>query len=447
MANKTKTGYAKLNGRSNHCIYKSISLESYQVRKKINGKTVYRSGFNSLHEARRWRDGMEETKPEELRIEESKNGKISSMIFEEVLNEYRQHRARRIKETTKRVNEERYTHFFNDQFLKTKMHNIDREYILYYLKLKVLESKASKNNKRYNFDKELEDLKAIFHFYQSHIDTTFFPIITRNTFEYFQSTGTVRVKQRGAKLRCLSLEQTFNFFENLRQYSPVFHGLGFLQYRLGLRIGEAAGLCWEDFNDSLTEVEIKHTLVWVRRAQATSLQGTKTESVTKRSIPNDLRSFLIEYRELYEELKLDVMVYDLLQKRSPVFHKGGQFLRYRGIQYAYGKALKQIGVTVESSTHFLRHGSIQHLRDGSNNLDLTQAFSQHADRRTVEKTYGKQPIDGNKKATETFEEIYQGAYEQWKKTGTQDDFGTILENDGCKIINFKNLKEHGARDW
>ena len=87
--------------------------------------------------------------------------------------------------------------------------------------------------------------------------------------------------------------------------------------------------------------------------------------------------------------------------------------------------MQLIKADVQSSTHFLRHSAIQHLRDETNSLDIAQAFGQHTDRRTVEKTYGKQPVDANKKATAVFADIFKKRHQEWKKTGTEDDSGTI----------------------
>jgi len=50
-----------------------------------------------------------------------------------------------------------------------------------------------------------------------------------------------------------------------------------------------------------------------------------------------------------------------------------------------------------------------------NSLDITQAFSQHVDRRTVEKIYGKQPVDANKKATDSFAQVFYLAEKRKEK--------------------------------
>jgi len=109
------------------------------------------------------------------------------------------------------------------------------------------------------------------------------------------------------------------------------------------------------------------------------------------------------------------------------------------IHYSFKKALNQIKVEVSSSTHFLRHSAIQHLRDATNNLDLTHAFSLHTDRRTVEKTYGKQPVDANKKATDTFSEVFKNAHQDWLKTGTGGHYGATEKPESSNILELKRF--------
>lgn len=62
-----------------------------------------------------------------------------------------------------------------------------------------------------------------------------------------------------------------------------------------------------------------------------------------------------------------------------VFHKAGEPLSYRTIQYNYKWALKKAELDIEgfSGTHFLRYSMAGMTREVTDNLDLVQAVTGH----------------------------------------------------------------------
>ena len=139
----------------------------------------------------------------------------------------------------------------------------------------------------------------------------------------------------------------WRFLEALRLgRTPEYFPLALCQFCLGLRIGEACGLRWEDLDLDNRIVRIVQTIIWD--------QLTWDPSIKDRP-KNGRERVLVIPQILAEEMKT------LKTLRDPsialVFHKNGRPLDRKSVATAYNRTLERLGITHVSGTHMLRKTS------------------------------------------------------------------------------------------
>ncbi len=241
---------------------------------------------------------------------------------------------------------------------------------------------ATKHNdkKRYNFDKEIDELKVLFRWYRENDDHTFACPILKRHYEI----GKIRdIPERNKKMKP---EELMAFLVSLQQHCDIlYYDLAITQFYTASRIGEMAGLQKVSVDFTQEQIEIKHTVVWDRHRKFGYLKDKpKNGEVRYCKINDTMKESLLRQ---YNSSKCDY-----------VFQKDGQPLTYRDIQYNYNKALKKCGLSPKyASTHIMRHSMASITRNVTGSADSTQAVTGHKDIRMVEH-YAGAPDNRQKQA-------------------------------------------------
>lgn len=252
--------------------------------------------------------------------------------------------------------------------------------------------------KRYNFDKELEELRVLFNWYKENDDYTYIsPILKR----HFAMGKIKNIPERTKKMKP---QEFLLFLDSLKAHCDVlFYDLAITQFYTASRIQEMAGLQKESVNFDEEQLEIKHVVVWDRHR--------KVDYLKERPKNGEIR-----YCNINETMKQSLLRQYNLSDCSYVFQKDGEPLMYRDIQYNYNKALKQCGLFPKySSTHIMRHSMASITRKVTGSADSTQAVTGHKDIRMVEH-YAGSPDNKQKQAITDVEKYLKDNVVQFKKS-------------------------------
>ena len=169
--------------------------------------------------------------------------------------------------------------------------------------------RPSKRSGRMCFDHELKVLVVILNFYRTRKDPSFVVPVQKGHYE----SATLIRRTRG-EIKALSEDELGLFLQGLRLHvNSFYYPLALTQFCLGLRIGEACGLRWSDFDFVSGVVNICRTVVWDDQTWEASIEeGTKNGKSRQLGITEGLKKALLEFR-----------------KKSPsfsemVFHKNGE---------------------------------------------------------------------------------------------------------------------------
>lgn len=238
------------------------------------------------------------------------------------------------------------------------------------------EFKKGKN--RQSFEKELDALKVILNFYRKRQDPRY-PIQIYH--EHYVASRTKTFIQKTVKT--LKKNDLSKFFEALKtQINPMYFPMALTQFGLSLRIGEACGLFWEDFDLEAMTVNIRRTVVWDHDTHEPRFKDCpKNGKERGLAIPETLGAILIKHKK------------DSLQDTGLVFHKpdGTAFIR-KSVANAYNRALKICNINYVTGTHLLRKSA------------ATQANMLTGDFFAVSKNLGHSSVEVTKRYVEEVDE-------------------------------------------
>ena len=239
--------------------------------------------------------------------------------------------------------------------------------------------KSSASLRRASFSLELKLAKAFFNWHADTNDSHFLNPIKRRHFKL------CKVKSVPEKRRKLNPQEINLFLMNL---NGIYKDFAIIQLFTASRVSEVAGLHWTSVDFSSKALKIKHCLVW---------DGV---SIEIKEFPKNNKERLCAMNSLMEE-SLKSRESDM--NGNLVFHRNGQPLSYREIQYNYRKALIKSGLSDVASTHFLRHSAINIVRSAST-LDHAQSIADHKSRMVVERIYSDLPSTLQKQASDILQE-------------------------------------------
>lgn len=218
------------------------------------------------------------------------------------------------------------------------------------------------HSKRFNFLKELKDLKTILNFWTDQYDFRF-----RSPVRGFHTALAV-IEEIPERDRLISMDETVRFLDALKD-KPLYHQLATVQFFAGGRIGEIAGIQVKNIDLQNRILKIKEVITWV-----------KGEPKVK-SFPKNGKA-----RDVY----INDTLFDIFSKRLKQIPKGCPFiffdknspnfgLKYNRIGVAYNQAWETAGLSGKfSGTHLMRFSSAQCARGLSGSLDAAAAVTGHA---------------------------------------------------------------------
>jgi integrase len=196
-----------------------------------------------------------------------------------------------------------------------------------------------------SFSKELDALKVILNFYRKRHDPRF-PIPVYR--EHYAAAEVVRKSKDGIK--ALTADDLKGFFSGLRQQkNPMFFPLALSQFCLSLRIGEACGLHWADFDFKTRTVKIQNTIVWDYETWEARIKDRPKNGKSRvLAVPEILIQELLKWKALSGD------------GEKLVFHKNGNPLNRQTVAKAYQRSLELSGIEGLSGTHLIRRSSATH---------------------------------------------------------------------------------------
>jgi integrase len=314
---------------------------SYISEKMINGKR-YSKNFKSIREAKYWRKNFHPTlcpEPKQsnplTRNSSSLNGIDRSITIEEVFHEYKHHRICSLGKSQQYKKELIIKNFFK-QLMDFKLCYFNQDVLIKYLKLKVDQAKIN-SPQRYNFDRDLKEIKAMFNWYKAIKDNSYTCPVTR----YHYELGVVRPKnKKELKITLLEFSELIDSFTDKQE---LFQDMAIIQFYTASRIGEIAGIKRSNVDLVNRSLRIDCVIEWAKKQPPIIKESTKTGEV-KYTYIND---------SMFEVLKKRIN--QLVSGQELIFNKNGLPLRYNQIVRNYDKASKAANLPYRG-THYLRHG-------------------------------------------------------------------------------------------
>jgi len=242
--------------------------------------------------------------------------------------------------------------------------------------------------RRCNFDRELDELRAVINWYIENHDYKFpKPLLRRH-----YSLGVI--KKSPEKNKKMSPEEVTLFFNAIKEYCGTFYyDFAITQFYTAGRVQEIAGLQKQCVNFNKRQVEIKYVTVWNKQKHFDYLKAMPK---------NDEIRYCQMSKAMYKCLLRRCGL--IPRECNFVFHNNGLPLKYREIQFNYEKALKECALFPKySGTHFLRHTMASITRNVTGSIDYTQAVTGHKDIRYVQH-YAGTPDNKQKVAVAEVEE-------------------------------------------
>ena len=279
------------------------------------------------------------------------NGKDHKITVKEVWELYQRNHLPTVTEST-RVNKVFRCEHFLPPLFNVRMCELTPQLISEFIRFHLEAVKIKPSQRRFNFQKELRDLKSIANWYTDTIDFQFANPVKQQHYKL------AVVKDIPRRQREITVEQFQQFLANLPEF---YRQLCIAQYLAASRIGETAGLQWKNIDFERRIVTIREIIVWTKGKASVKL------------CPKNGKS-----RQVY----LSDAMLEILKKRELVrngsdfvFHKNGKPLLYSVINANYNRAWKKAGLTQFHGTHATRYFAAQRARVVSGSIDGVKAVT------------------------------------------------------------------------
>lgn len=212
------------------------------------------------------------------------------------------------------------------------------------------------NKQRTSFRRQLDVLKLVLGYYKMRLNYAYVVPIYR---DHYRAARIVTKAKSGPK--SIRREDLGGFFRALmEQRNPHYFLLALIQFCLSLRICEACGLDWSDFDFARNEVTIGRSVVWDRNTWDASIKDRpKNGQERLLAMPAVLAARL---KELWisKGRPQSGRVFLVLRKKKleDGTHEMVEVLMNRkNICNAYNRALLTAGITYVTGTHVMRKTS------------------------------------------------------------------------------------------
>lgn len=334
-----KKEFRKLKGTPG--IYVNQNTGSYYAEKRVQGKLFTRS-FNSLFEAKKWRENMSGVEIEDASKITNSNCSTLKTVWESMQRTHFPLLATSTKDIWLRRFKllEDLQHLPMDHITTSRISEWVQHWVKFFSTDDYHGSGRGKA-RRCNLNNELNMFVTIFNWYKQSEEFEK---------EALSLTNPVKTKHKKMgfirpipdKRKQIDLDSAFLFFDFLR---PLYRDLAMMQFYTAGRVGEVAGIQWSNIDFKNKRLLIKDTCVW---------STSNKMFVELKAFPKNR-----EARPVYITDEIMEVLNRRLAFRLPnndfVFHVDGEPLNYCTIQINYRGAQRKSGVPY-TGTHVLRHG-------------------------------------------------------------------------------------------
>lgn len=361
---ETLSKYKKFSGYAG--IRKHTKSGNYEASKKIKGRSFSKS-FKTMKEAIFWRNTFNPFEKNQETIR--KNNQIT---FKNLWDKYEKFHFPTLELSSQGIKRQKIATFM-DGLAELDIYDITPDFLEYLISKKRKEAISNPFSRRCNFDKVLDEIKAVLNWYRENYDYKFHnPILKRH---YVQGI----IKKPVKKEKVLSQEQVINFFRAFDH--ELYQDFALIQFFCASRFGEIAGVQLKNIDLQNKSLLIKEVVVEDQRKKFLELKGyPKNGHPRVVAISSEIFERAILRR--LEHLKAGC---------NYLFHIDGNPMSYRKVQFQYNKALKKIGLYPHfSSTHILRYSMATESRRVMGTLDAAQSVTGHHSIKMIEH-YAKLP--------------------------------------------------------
>lgn len=283
---------------------------------------------------------------------QASKGYIVTKTFGEVVRDYVDTRFKEFEATTQQSKNYKISYLSESPLARLQMRDISPVHITEWIKW--LKLHAVRSPKRASFAEELRFLSSVFHWHRENHDPSFVsPIMA------YHREKEIRLKDKAQRrpdyfMRPEEIRSWLSFLETKKD--RVYFELANLMIHTGLRVGEAAALCWDavSLSDDRATLQVIRTVAWDRKNKEKPKwrNFAKTgESIRGMRIPPVLVKLLSEIKTR-GAVTLRNEDGDII---SPVFCDGkGNPLGYSKIKGHFNRAFKKLGQDWHG-THIARH--------------------------------------------------------------------------------------------
>jgi len=284
------------------------------------------------------------------------NGQKSDKTFGDVYKKYCQLHLPTISLSSRTVKKRRLENFVTP-LLEIKIQDITTQLINEFMLFsKARHYEETPERRKFNFDKQLKDLKSVFGWWQDY-DPKFYNPVRMSHFKL----GILKAIPH--KDRQISEEELHRFLTCLKQ---PYQSLAYLQLFTAGRVGEIAGIQKKNIDFTRKRLLIKEVLVWV------------SGKPHVKELPKNNTARLAYINSHMEEILKRRMELSPLGSPMLFTNKKGNPMTYNQIQEAYNRAWKKAGLYPKfSGSHILRYGCAQLSRKIGGSLDAAVAMTGH----------------------------------------------------------------------
>lgn len=321
------------------CIRKTNNKKTiyYRAQVYVGGVRVADQVFETQAAAYMWHD-QEKQKRENGLNEETKLS--LELTFDDCLNRYLEDRFPKLEFVSQQSRTVKLPYLRNCPLSNLKMAHVNARAIDAWINW-LLKLDTAKSTKRTTFFYDLKFLNTILNWYRNYLDADYVVPITKR---HREMSRYKKVKPRRPDYYARP-EEVRAWIQWLKERkNPVYFQLAAFLMLTGARIGEAAGMKWEEVDLTNRIARVVRVVSWDQRNKHPRLEErTKNDgSVRILVLPPTLISLLEEMRENASGTGL------VFSSRE------GELLKYNAVQAAFNAGFKALGLPWRS-THICRH--------------------------------------------------------------------------------------------
>jgi integrase len=321
------------------CIRKSNGKKRiyYRAQVYVDGVRVGDQSFETQSAAYLWHDQEKERRESGL----SNEKRLSlELTFDDCLNRYIEERFPKLEFVSQQSRNVKLPYLRNCPLSKLKMVHVNSRAVDLWINW-LLKQETAKSSKRTSFFFDLKFLTTILNWYRNYLDADYAVPVTKRHRE-MSKYKKVRPRRPDYYARPEEVRAWIQWLKGHR--NPVYFQLAAFLLLTGARIGEAAGMKWEEVDLVNHVARVVRVVAWDQRNKHPRLEErTKTDgSVRVLFLPPTLAGLMKEMNPAGD-------------KKGLIFtNHEGEPMKYNAIQAAFNSGFKALGLPWRS-THICRH--------------------------------------------------------------------------------------------